>query len=48
MAVAIHLPPLLTIKRLIVWDVDHVEQQPAVSPVVVKAMEDAAQVDVTG
>jgi hypothetical protein len=45
---AIHLPPLLTIKRTIVWDVDHVEQQRVESRVVAKAMEVAAPADVTG
>jgi hypothetical protein len=46
--IAIHLPPLLTIKRIIVWDVDLVEQQQAVSQVVAKAMEVAVRVVVTG
>jgi hypothetical protein len=45
---AVHLPPLLTIKRIIVWDVELVEQQQVESQVVAKVMEVAAQVVVTG
>ena len=43
--IAIHLPPLLTIKRTIVWDVDHVEQQQEESQVVAKVTEVVAPAD---
>jgi hypothetical protein len=43
--IAIHLPPLLTIKRTIVWDVDHVEQQQVESQVVAKVTEVVAPAD---